>query len=228
MTSVGADVALTLIREALEGIVEPRRAATIIFEALEAGRRERLPDDAEGVLAFVRGPLSSIAERRAGHEAARELVERLDAVLASALRPSQLRGPVTVEVQLQGGPLLALMVSRATGLAVRLRTALGGERFGAAVADDVAKIGPMAEFARPGVVIIDAPEPLRTDAASLAAPLAAIAGRPPIVAWGSAREFPWLTSLATELGTRGSQLVTIDRADGIEPLLDLLRSRSPR
>src|SRR5262245_11434020 len=119
---------LHLIREALEGVIEPSTASSVVFEALEMRGSETLPDGLEELRAFVRGPLRKITEQRVGAAVAEEVIEQIERTFGRIEKGHPTRQDTmgaTLELPIGGGPVKVLVVSRSSGLAVRLRAGLG-------------------------------------------------------------------------------------------------------
>ncbi|MCS6799010.1 MAG: hypothetical protein NZ898_10850 [Myxococcota bacterium] len=226
MSIRGGEAALAVVREVLEGFLEPRRAGVVVFEALAEAGRSDLPESQEEVVEFVRGPLRTVASRWMGEAHADLLVDRTLAILdrGRASQPEPGGSLQTIQMMVSEGPLRALVVSRGPALAVRLRAALGGERFGAGVVDRIERLDSMADVVHPHVVVLDGPDPVRTDVETLVEALARLPVETVRVSWGSGAEFSWIEDVQRRLEERGVTLVTIDRREGVEPLLDLLRA----
>ena len=213
-----------LIREALEGLLEPRVASHVLFEALERGGIESLPSDASLLIGFVEGPLRAATAERAGEATAADIVERLTSVLQKAVvmdaAPDVSR---TVEVPLGAGPVRVMVMGRGSSLAVRLRAALGGDRvaIGASTATPAAE--HMVGTLRPEIIILDAVDPIQDAVEDVAAFLARVPAKTTRLVWG--REQPWASRLADALDQATVPYTPVDRRDGVEPLLDLIRSR---
>ena len=213
-----------LIREALEGLLEPRIASHVIFDALERGKIDSLPSDASLLIGFVEGPLRAATAERAGEATAADVVERLTSVLNKAVtldEPPDISR--TVEVPIGAGPVRVMVMGRGSSLAVRLRAALGGDRvaIGASTATPAAE--HMVGTLRPEIIILDAVDPIQDSLDEVAEFLARLPAATTRLVWG--REQPWASRLADALDQAIVPYTPVDRRDGVEPLLDLIRSR---
>lgn len=213
-----------LIREALEGLIEPRVASSVIFEALEKGDVDELPEDAEKLLGFIRGPLSLATAERVGETTAEDVVSRLAEVLERALRrPDVTAQSRTVEVPPGTGPVRVLVLGRGTSLAVRLRASLGGDRVAVGAATAIPAAEHLVSNLNPELVVIDAADPVQDPLEEVAELLGSLPSSCTRLVWG--REQPWAERIAGALD-RGSVAYTpVDRREGVDPLLDLIRSR---
>ena len=222
--SVDGETGMYLIREALEGLLEPRVASHVIFDALERGGVDSLPSDAKELIGFVEGPLRAATSERAGDATAADVVERLTSVLQKAVAldaaPDISR---TVEVPVGAGPVRVMVMGRGSSLAVRLRAALGGDRvaIGASTATPAAE--HMVATLRPEIIILDAVDPIQDPVDDVAGFLGRVPAATTRLVWG--REQPWASRLAAALDAATVPYTPVDRRDGVEPLLDLIRSR---
>jgi hypothetical protein len=214
--SVDGETGMYLIREALEGLLEPRIASHVIFEALERGGIESLPSDASLLIGFVEGPLRAATADRAGEATAADVVERLTSVLMKAVA-------LDVEVPVGAGPVRVMVMGRGSSLAVRLRAALGGDRvaIGASTATPAAE--HMLNTLRPEIIILDAVDPIQDPVEEVAGFLARTPAKTTRLVWG--REQPWASRLEAALDQATIPYTPVDRRDGVEPLLDLIRAR---
>jgi hypothetical protein len=213
---------MQLVREVMEQTIDARLASAIIFEALSADRASEVPEDVATLQRFIEGPLRTALGRRLGHVSSAAI---LDAIEAALLTPDAAAGRQrnsTVEVPIGAGPVVVLVVSRSASLAVALRASLGGERLGIRTAGDAAGVEAAARKILPDLVIVDATEPIR-DMPSVADAIVLAPADSACLLWG--RETPWGLRFGIELERRGRTFTPVDRTEGVEPLLDLVRSR---
>lgn len=231
--------ALQLVREALEGVLTPKIAAAVLLEALE-GRGDP-PSTREELLAFVRGPLTEILTRRVGHGEASAVAERLEPVLSipppnmSSLPPSpgsRSSNPpgrrdrdrdITTSMPMAKDPVAVLVVASGSGMATRLGAALGPMRVAAYVRNDVERVRAARAPFPPQILLVDA-----TDFPAIEPEtLANVVGEMPVTTvcaiWGA--EAPYGRSFFAEMQTRGLTVMALEKREGVEPLLDLIRSR---
>ncbi len=214
-----------LIREALEGLIEPRTAQSVIFEAFERGGVEKLPADAAKLLDFIKGPLRAATAERVGATSAGEVVERLTDVLRNAIQmpDAATASSRTVEMPVGTGPVRVLVMGRGTSLAVRLRAALGGERVAVGAATALPAAEHMIGNLRPELVILDGVDPVQDTVDEIAELLAALPAGTTRLVWG--REQDWADKVAAALDAGQVPHTLVDRREGVDPLLDLIRSR---
>jgi PleD family two-component response regulator len=211
---------MKLLRDVIERSVDARLASAIIFEALSSDRASEVPTDMAALHRFIEGPLRTALSRRLGSAPTSAL---LDAIEAELLAPDEEDDRNrTREWPIGAGPVVVLVVSRSASLAVALRAALGGERIGLRTAADAPAVESAAKKIAPDLVIIDATEPIR-DMPSVADAIRAVPASSSCLHWG--RETPWGLRFGVELDRRGVAFTPVDRTHGVDPLLDLVRSR---
>lgn len=222
--TIDGETGMYLIREALEGLIEPRIASSVIFEALERGGVVELPSDADELLGFIKGPLRAATTDRVGAASAADAVDRLTEVLQRALkRPEAAAQSSTVEVPAGAGPVRVLVLGRGTSLAVRLRASLGGDRVAVGAATALSAAEHLIQNLNPELVVLDAVDPIQDSVDGL---VSLLGGLPPVctrLVWG--REQPWAERIADSLDAASVSFTPVDRREGVDPLLDLIRSR---
>ncbi len=234
-----------LLREALEGVVAPSLVSPLLFEALEP-YGARLPSGPDGLLEMARGPLAAAVAKRIGRDEAEELVQRAERLVAhaqSAARPATptpepaLRAAMTFPrpnsprdrdntalVPTTPDAVPVLVVADGAGLALRLDTALGASRVSArSLASLVALRDHLSNHGSPSLLLVDA-----SDFPAIAPEelVAAVRLGPPTMfraVWGS--DLPYGRSVLAAAGHGHPALLGLDRAHGVDPLLDLIRSR---
>jgi len=218
------DTGMQLIRETLEGTLEPRIASALVFEALAAQSSGDLPNTTSALLAFVRGPLRAAIDAKVHTQAATETVERLELVLSRILsEPPKGDSPATVELPFGLGPVRVLVISRRTSFKIALRAAFGAELAGVAHATTAAKANDIATGLVPEIYIVDAVSPVDQDPSALVPLLGRGDSTAARLVWGC--EQPWGTAFTRLLREAGTAHVPIDRREGVEPLLDYVRAR---
>jgi hypothetical protein len=217
---IDGETGMALIREALMGVIEPRAASAVIFEALAS---QEIPRDVEGLLAFARGPLRERVVERIGVEAAADVVAHVEKVF-SRVAPPEGRGDVnTLEVPVGEGPVRVVVVSANASLAVALRASLGGDRVAVGSATGVEQAQTLGRRIKPDVWIIDALDPIDDPLADLVELLVGTDAVVVRLVW--AAEQPWGGELVRAMEERDVGCTQVDRREGVEPLLDLIRSR---
>ncbi len=231
---------LIMVREALEGVVSPTMATTLLFEALEASGRPP-PRTIEQMRAFASGPLDHAVRQRLRDEDASQIRDQVDALFARALARSPRTASVEVELDVElddeeqtdgtetaqmttvARPVPVVVLTAREEFADRLVLCLGHDRVKTiAVVDDAAL--SKAVFAYDAlVVVLDGASPTSADAAAVAAALRRLPNGATTIVWGS--EAAGGATLTKALDRAGAACVPLGRSDGIEPLLDLILSR---
>lgn len=219
---------MAVIRETLEGMLAPNLVGAVVFEALEPyggdlPSGERLGD-------FVHQRLRRVLADRLDDDLAKDLTERIGQVLG---RPTPDPGRrlsrdelPTAEVSLTSGAVMVAVVSAGHGMDRRLVAALGGRASPLGVRK-LEQLPLIIARMSPHIVLIDATDPLPVGPRFVTTHLAHVPDDAVVVVWGSAE--PWAQSLVEALGKADSMRLTwLDRADGVDPLLDLIRSRQSR
>lgn len=226
---------LRLVREHLESVLSPAVASTALFDALgETGGK--LPVTAHDTALLVEGPLRAVLERRLRQSEADALISDVMTALAPALaaeakapnvRP---RGDTTLEVPLsQAGEAVRLVIlSAEETFAVQIEGALGPERVTAVTIRTAPALGRVIRIpvTTPELVIIDAGRFPPVEPAELAEALGEVGHAVPRIVWGA--DTPYGAALMQAIGARNGRATSFDRSEGVEPILDLVRSRVSR
>lgn len=227
----GAQQELVLIREALEGFIAPEVATALLFDAL--AHSEAPPRDLLEARDFVSGPLTHVVRHRVRPDDVTSILDMMHDVIDAAIA----RGGVEVHIELddmtassEGStetqqlstvvrPVPVLVVATTQTFGERLVLCLGEERvFTWTVAG--AEVLRKALFTRtPMLVVFDATASEGLSPQDMAEVVRGFPDDVVPVLWGG--DTAWGKRLA-ELA-RG--VVTIERAEGIEPLCDLVLSR---
>lgn len=216
---------LQLIRESLAGLVAPDVASAVLLGALEEWG-EALPSSQDDVLAFVRGPLFARVRARAGLESAREVVAHIERVLGvppSEGGPSRRkRSNLTTVAGRRTGTVRLVVVASSSGLAERLRVALGGEGLAVVTATEPGSTTALVTDLRANVVLFDARDAPLVPVDSFVEPLTSVPDDVVRIIWSSGEGSA--ERLFRALDERDVRVVSLDRREGVEPLLDLLRA----
>jgi hypothetical protein len=221
---------LRLIRESLEAVVTPSIASTVVFEALEASGG-RLPEGPAAARAFTDGPLRAALRRRLGPDAdpiVDEVVQTLAALAPAPSPPPPPRSSShrelddTREIVLDDRPVVVVVAS-SDELTSRLRAALGAARIAAVPIRATETLLERVRATVPQVVLIDGADfaPIEPDA--LAAALEHLPARTVRAIWGV--DLPYGALVLRALVDRGAPATPLDRREGIEVVLDLIRAR---
>lgn len=229
-----------MVREALEGVVSPTMATTLLFEALEASGQAP-PRTIEEMRAFASGPLDRAVRQRMRDDDASQIREQVDALFARALARAPRTPSVEVELDVEldeedeadgtetaqmttvARPVPVVVLTSREEFADRLVLCLGHDRVKTIAVSDEAALSK-AVFAYDAlVVVLDGASPTSADGAVVAAALRRLPNGATTIVWGSEAEGG--VKLANALQRAGAACVPLGRSDGIEPLLDLILSR---
>lgn len=225
---------LRLVREKLESVLSPQLASSILFEALaEVGGRP--PASGEATLALVEGPLARVLGRRVrgteGDVIMGELLEMLRAIVGPVLTPvtpmsrAQVRElEVTLEIALDKGAVGVLVLAGKEDLAMRLEAALGPGRVATRTLTTGGELTTAMRSGRvPPIVLVDAVEFPSIEPVDLAKLLERSPPGTVHAIWGA--DLAYGSVVLGELVERRIPATPLDRREGIEPFLDLVRSR---
>jgi hypothetical protein len=228
---------LRLIRETLEGVMHPSTASTIFFQALEASGGH-LPRDATEALVLVRGPLSSLLADRLGEADRDSILGPLEQMLSSIApavptppegarrkprrRPSRHDDP-TRNLELSSETLPVFVLSGDKRLGALLKTVLGPDVLSAVWVGDAAMLHERIEQIPPALFVVDASNFAAVEPLELVETLAAMEQEIVTAVWGA--DLPYGQSLLIAAQQAEVTLTPFDRREGVEPLMDLIRSR---
>lgn len=233
---ISAEAVMQLLREAMTGFLVPELVSRTIFEALgEYGGS--VPQRGEDLKTFVEGPLARALILRVDERTQRAVVASLRPILTDIIR-SELPPPSAAALaaapsalpehdDLPTAPRLTtsqpyvLLVASNRAMEQRLRLAVGPE-LGASTARTVVDVQAGLIARSPRLVLVDAtdPPPLTHDVlarAILRNRLDAL-----VVVWGATR--PFARALLAALTDTEPLPIGLHEAEGVEPLLDLVRS----
>lgn len=222
-----------ILRRALEDALDTRLASAVLFEALgEAGCS--VPQNLSELLDVLRGPLYEVLARRLDETRAAILVEQIEEELTpetdalatvevplELLVPRTEREDATAPVLRRSAPVSVSVLAEGQGLAMRLVTTLTDERVSPHAHSDPER-WPEAE--PPQIVILDAGDfPTHTTPRRIIEWGLTLPATTARVLWAS--KLPYGKSFQKELAKDPGEWLTFDQREGIEPLLDLIRSR---
>jgi hypothetical protein len=223
---------MMLLREALEGVVAPEVATAVLYDALElAGRKP--PSTVEEVRAFVDGALAEAVKRRLGPDDALSIVKHIGGLFsAQGEEPVSIdvdvdsfgdERPATGQMAVVHDPVPVVVLAASPIFAERLSATLGVERVKSVAARDEASLRRAIATHAPLIVLVDGTDPSSIDPGALRATLSGLPQSALAVIWGS--ETPWSQSLVPALEADEARFVTLERREGIEPLLDTVLAR---
>jgi hypothetical protein len=223
-----AELEIQIIREALEGMVAPEIAAAVLLEALAPYGGE-LPDPST-LEAFVERELRPALQKRLRGDTD-PVIEHVSSLLSKALAASQPPPPksgwteaTTAQVAIGEGPVSMVVVAGRPSLAMRLRAAVGRHRLAVVAASTAEATQQMLYDAEPTIVLIDATDRPRSEPAAIAQALGKITTDCVAVVWGSRDEYG--REIVKLLERTSLRVTPLDEKEGVDPLVDLIRSRS--
>lgn len=225
---------MVMVREVLEGVVSPTVATSLIFEALEAAGGPP-PRSLEEMRAFADGPLGDAIQRRVRSEDASEMRSLVGRLFTRAIETDGVAIDVDVDFGTESEdatataqmvvvqkPVPVVVLSASNAFAERLVTCLGDDRVRAVPVSDEAGLQKQVFAYSALIVVIDGVAPAECAPSSVAATLRRLPDSATIVLW--AAELEWSEGARPGLESAGRALVTLERGEGIEPLLDLVLS----
>lgn len=229
---------LVMVREALEGVVSPTIATTLLFEALEASGKPP-PGSLEEMRAFATGPLDDAVRKRMRDSDASQIRERVGLLFNRALDGDvmdvdvdvdfagqdgeEADGTATAQMMVVSRPVPVVVLSGRSEFAERLVVCLGEDRVKTIAVTDEAALSKAVFAYSALIVVLDGASPVKVDGAVLAAALRRLPNGATTIIWASETEGG--IALSASLESAAAAAVTLGRTDGIEPLLDLILSR---
>lgn len=216
-----------LLRETLEGVLHPSKASTLLFEALE--ERGGAPATTDEVRALVEGPLSRRLAECIGAETAAsvlsQLVRMLDAIApAGRAERSRRHDEPTRNLMLSDETLPVFVLSGSRTFADQLQATLGPQVMSAVFVPNGEVLRTRLDQVHPAIVLIDASDFPAIEPTELVDQLATLANPQVVKAiWGA--DLPYGQSVLDAGQRRRVALTPFDRAEGAEPLMDVIRSR---
>jgi hypothetical protein len=212
---------VALVREALEGVLSPPTAASTLFAALDG---TSVPTDRASVIRFVDGPLRSVLVQRLGKSEAAGVVDRILMPLEASTRPGANRRvdeDKTKALPLSTHAVPVTIVSETSGLANRLRAALGTDLIDVSATASAADA--VAQQPEAAIVVLDASDFPPSTVDAVAGALRLLPETTACVVY--AAELPFGQRALKALALANRDAVAIARADGVDPLLDLVCAR---
>lgn len=226
------EVPTRVLRRSLEEAMEVHAASTVLFEALGASGAN-VPQTRDDVLTLVRGPLRQVLTRRLDAERAEAIVAHIVSRLCPD--PSTLEMPLdelAAETRREDSTssfttahevVSVMVVAASLGFAQRINVAFGTGRVAPWVVSTELELADGLEGTPPPIVIVDASDIPAIPQRALMQKLTALPSTTACVVWG--RELPYGRSLAQAAEASGRAWITLEKKEGIAPLLDLVRSR---
>lgn len=227
---------LVLLREALEGVVSPEVATALLFDALEISGR-RPPQSLEEMRTFAEDALAEAVRRKVRDGEASQILKLVDDLFERAIEGDGVAIDVEVDPEAWSDekpcattqmatvqrPVPVVVLAAEGAFAERLTACLGDDRvYAVAVADEAAFRKAVFAYS-PLLVLLDATRPVPIPEGPLAKALRGLPDTAMPVLWGAESE--WARAAVPGLEAAGVSMVTLERREGIEPLLDLVLAR---
>lgn len=211
---------LRILREGLEALLSPAEAAAILQEAL--GGRTVAPG-AGPVRVLLEGAVQEILAEHLGDGGARDAVARIRTDLERTRRGQRERDDPTRNIEVGSEPLPLLILSSSPDLAVALNQTLTSEEIAIASAGDEDTMRARIAHRPPRCVLVDGGSFPRVEPTTLAAILAALPHTTLLALWGA--DLPYGLAVLAAAQGRALEVTSLDRREGLNPVLDLLRAR---
>ncbi|HJL04383.1 MAG TPA: hypothetical protein RMH85_25415 [Polyangiaceae bacterium LLY-WYZ-15_(1-7)] len=212
-----------VVREVLEGMLAPELAAAVLFEALEAAEAD--PSSASEWVALVETEVRKAVARRLSAGRADEVVDRVRSILGSIReteRPARTSQAPTHRFPTRSGPTRALIFAEGSGLARRLKTALGPKVVPLAFSD-LSRLPTFAADFEPTLLVVDVADAPSAELEMLPAHAGPLSKDVLFVIWDRGGT-PLGKALVTSFEETGRQATLADRTEGVDALLDLIRA----
>lgn len=249
---------IRLLREALEGVMPPAKAAGVMFEGLGAWG-ERVPVTAGELKSALHGPIRDALDRRLLPGEVDAVVEAVERVLATAEAPTDVHGVIvdpdaptaehpgpgpagehegttaqrpalhgwpneqtTLRLPAHsGGPVPVVVLAGSDSFGMLLTLALGPERVRPTRLASLDRLRP--ELKTAALVLLDATDVPDAGPVEVARALRQLPADCVASVWGV--DLPFGARVAKALHDDGQQCVSLSTEEGIDPLVDLVRSR---
>jgi len=215
--------------------MSPATVSAVLFEALSSHGSD-VPSTTEALRKLANLSLRPALEKRIAEDRVEAMMQRVHAALEAEESEPEIsiqRGRSTAPPPATGReadatravpttkrPVQVLVVAGGDGFERRLASALGPARVAPATA---ATLRDIQRFRNAAIVLVDATSFPAIEPRDLADELAGLPETTAKCIWGS--DLPYGRGVLAAIEPIGTHVVSITRADGIEPLLDLIRSR---
>ncbi len=214
---------LRLLRESLEGTLEPTLAQNVLFEAMER-RGGHPPPDRASLESLAQNELAVVLTERVGARTAADILA--DIMLSLGRMPAdppRMRGrDDTASIPHESTPL-GVLVSASGGVGARLHAAIGPDRMTLTSARNAVADAALLR-ATPAVVLIDGADFAAIEPSELAALLSRVPSTTARLLYGP--DLPYGAAVLRAVAEIGESITTLDRREGLAPLLDVIRSRA--
>lgn len=224
-----------VLRRVLEEALDSRLASSLLFEALGASGK-RVPQSRDEVLSVVHGALREALARRMDDEEAGSIVERIDAALTDAYDAVATQEVPLDQLAAQTSPdeataafptedraVRVVVIAGGHGFEQRLDVALGERRVAPQTVRSHEGLRRALSDDAPAIFLVDASDFPAIDPVHLLAAAEALPRATTCVLWGA--ELPYGKNLLRSIEAHDRPWTTLELREGIDPLLDLVRSR---
>ena len=216
---------IRLIRETLEGVLHPSAAATIFFEALQAAGGA-LPKGPQEAIDMVNGPLRGALVEKLGEDGG-AIADQLAMMLSSVPRPVRKRpsrhDEQTKSFELSEQTLPVYVLTASKDLVARLHASVGPKVMSPLLITDALTLRTRMVQLAPSFVLIDASDFPSIEPEELARELSTLDASVVKAVWGA--DLPYGQGVMDAAHQLGFSLTPFDRSEGVEPMLDVIRSR---
>ncbi len=228
---------MVLLREALEGVVAPELATALIYDALERSGRKP-PSSLDEARAFAEQSLAQAVRAKVKPEDASQILTLIDELFGRAIDGDGAAFEVEVDEAAWGDdenptattqmavvhkPVPVVVLAASDAFAERLTACLGEDRVYAVGVSEEGAFRKAVFTYSPLIVLVDGSSPVAMDPVALTGALRALPNSAMPVLWGA--ESGWSRAMLPGLEAAGVSMVTIERGEGVEPLLDLVLAR---
>ncbi len=183
------------------------------------------------ILALVDGPLQTQLTERIGADMAESVLDQLRAMLAAIgptggrrprKRPSRHDEP-TRSLELSSETLPVYVLSGSRAFCEKLGAALGPHVMTPVLSSDAATLAERLDQVPPAFVLVDGSDFPAIEPNELCAKLAELPEELVKAIWGA--DLPYGMSVLAAAQSTGIHFTPFDRREGVEPLMDMIRSR---
>jgi hypothetical protein len=223
-----------VLRRLLEEALGARVASAVLFEAVSAAGQQ-VPQSTDEVLAVVRGPLREVLTQRYNAAMSGQLVRRVEGELApyeelmteevelEELVAETRQDESTKSVKTEDRAVPVVIVAAGYGFEHRLAVALGENRVAPLTVRSHEGLRAALAQQVPPIFVVDATDFPAIDPNRLMATAEMLPSTTACVMWGA--DLPYGRNLARTIQRQARVWTLLELREGIEPLLDLVRSR---
>ncbi|MEM9860863.1 MAG: hypothetical protein AAF938_04555 [Myxococcota bacterium] len=213
---------IVVVREVLEGMMEPGRAHALLLSALDT--LSQPPSTTDQWVRFAEGPLQETIARQIGASEASQVVARLSAIMGAMKAsppPRRRQREATAQFDRRAGPTRVLVMAAVSRLARMLKAALGPSVVAMSV-EDLEGFRDVVHDLTPALFLVDLTSPATISTHDLESALNDLPAAAIVLIWDEGT--PRGQRLAEKLQGHGRPVAWVDRREGVEPLLDHIRA----